>query len=103
MVLEILPDKVMVAEDGAVLEIAKDQDYVEISTTLGTNTVKISTTNKILRPTKRQEALTTIQTAHDSTEGVVNAMDGEALTISDQSSGSQPNLLVGDISTTSLQ
>jgi len=85
------------------IEIAKDHDYVEISTTLGTNTVKTSATNKILLTTKNQEALTTIQPAHDSTEGFVHAMDGGALTISDLNSGFQPNLSDGDMSTTSLQ
>jgi len=91
-------------EDIANIEIAKDQDYVDISTTFGTNTVKASATDKILLTTKNQEALATIQPAHDGTEAVLNAMDGEALTISDLYSGSQiPNLFTGDISTTSLQ
>merc|ERR1711971_658278 len=90
-------------EDGAVIEITKDQEYVAISTTLGTNTVKTSATNKILLTTKNQEALPTIQPAHDNTEAVLHALDGEALTISDSYSGSQPYLTDGDTSTTSLQ
>jgi len=88
-------------EDIDDIEIAKDQDYVDISTTFGSNTVKTSATSKILQTTKNQEALPTIQPANDGTETVLHAMDSEAVSTSDLPS--QPNLSTGDISSSSLQ
>merc|ERR1712192_153211 len=87
-----------VGGSSADIEIAKDQDSVESSTTLGTNNVQTSAADNILLTTKNQEALPTIQPAHDGTEAVLHAMDGEA----DLTSGSQPYLSAGDFYTASL-